>query len=348
MNLFYIRNVLGAKVAEAIILNKNIKNNYALLLQNKIPNYPDKIKKLLNNLLWEEIKVSNLDSSISIDFRNSKLFFNLLEEQSIEINKLLEGISAVYLSNLNSIEERLIFTLSRQKNVTVNFFEEGLNLYFDPPHEIPNLNFLIKFKGFFKFILARKYRYILKNKSTFKAQTIYCIFPEKYKFENYKYIEKVIPSFNILQGSDVNKKNNIKTLFISRPLSEDKILSLNEEIYHLENFIKTLNNDLIIKFHPRESEEKRAIILEKLNVFEISKDCLDLTAEEVILNSSIEVLIGYESSTLAYISELSNIKVYSLLKEINQKSFYLTQMTKFLELNFKRINFIELHNNIRG
>lgn len=339
LNLFYIRNILAVKITEEIIKKNDIKNAVGVIVRNEQSNYFDKVSSVMSKDLWDDIKESKIDSTIRMNLRNRRTFFNLLDEQSKLISDLLKGVSSVYLSNINSIEEKLIYHIAQVDSIEINFYEEGLNLYYDSS-DFNKRTVHEKLKKPFKLIWAGRYRHVLWGKSKFLADTIYCVFPEKYKFNNFKKIQRVRPKFSVEAENEQIKKFKTKNLFLSRPLSEDNILDLRDEMKLIETVLKKCNGKLVIKFHPRESDEKKQTILSKYKIDEIPEFLRGFAAEEIVLNGKVERLIGYETATLAYVSELSNVETYCLLKDLRDKSDYFYMISNLFEYEFDKIRFL--------
>ncbi|SHF22479.1 hypothetical protein SAMN02745164_02037 [Marinitoga hydrogenitolerans DSM 16785] len=334
MNLFIIRNWFSIISAERIINEKNKKNNIALVANSNIE-YFKKMEKYMNKDLWK-----------NIEFFNPKLgkFAFLNQEKLLKkynyFKKILKkyNTSVIYLSNLDSLEEKMLYKISKEMKIKINIYEEGTNLYVT---FIYNNNIIDKIKSKIRNYLYQEYSFLTYQKNNFKANTLYSFFPEKYKFTNVINKEKI--NFDIKQSNDLKKFLKFKSLFLSRPLSEDRIINRKLEIKILEEFLSNFNRDIYFKFHPRESKEKIEFILKNYKIKILNNKLQEFPAEYLIYNSGIENLIGYESGTLAYISEFKkDINVYSLLKKIveNSKSSYLKTFYDFYRKEFKKIIFI--------
>lgn len=343
-HLFIFPNFFSIISAEQIIKQNGIKNAFALIMTRGNADY---IKKCISNMdknLWKDIEVSPYLFRIKFNTfsysRKAKRYF--LEEETY-INEILKkhDIKKMYLSNLENINQKIAFAVAKEKCKEVNLCEEGIALYYSS-HENTRLNYIKnKMKDFF---YGEKYRYLLKNKTDFEIENLYSFLPHKYDFPNVK--NKIELKF-ILNSENKEKirKLEIENLFLSRPVSEDNKMPLNCELNILDRFLSSNNfKNIYFKFHPREQKTKIELLKRKFNIKLLPEEYQNIPAEEIVWFSNVRNLIGYDTSTLAYMSELKNsIKVYSLLGEIvkNSSPFRLKQVYKLYKEKFQNINFIK-------
>jgi len=287
--------------------------------------------------LWSKIDSLpfefNIKFSLTIKRNIKNIYNNILEIYS------QNNIEVVYLPNIPSADEKLLYSVAKRQGIKVNFYEEGVNLYAD----LIKKN---KFKNFIKsFLLGNKYR-LYDKRENFRADKVYCCFPEKYSFKNYSKINQIKLDFSLGELERKKLKNlDIETLILSRPVSEDNLISFEREKNFLKCFFENYNLDrkkTYIKFHPRENEEKKCFIKSNFKLKELPIELSGLPAEKIVLSSDIKRLIGYSSGTLAYASELRNIEAYSFLEELPKESFELKQVYDLFKKEFKKINFIKL------
>lgn len=335
MRLFYIRNLFSASFAEQIIKDKYLEDSLALIKNDKSNNYYNKISKSMDSSLWIEI----LKSKLNIDLK-----FDIFMEKKIktEIDKVInyytdKKIDEIYLSNIFDSKEKVMYMAARDLGIKINFYEEGVNIYRQLYFEKN------RFKKLIKKIMAGKYRDIYKNPAFFKADNLYCSFPDKYYYNNYNNIDKISPNFQIADNlKSLIDKLNMEVLFLSRPLSEDGLVSYEKEKGIMRDFLKKelkKNSNIYIKFHPREDESKINDIRKEFGVKELPDKLKVLPAEKIVFNSNINTLVGFETGTLAYASELTKIRVYSLLNKIDKKPNYLKNIYNFYKEEFSNINF---------
>ena len=231
MNLFIIRNFMNVIIAEEIIKNNQKEKFIAFIVKNNIENYFQKIKNTMNIYLWEEIKENPFNWNLQMkSYKTLANYHKILDNYYKKIKKMLmdNKIKKVFLSNLLDYSEKLIYKAAKDLNLDVNLYEEGLNLYFPI-----RLN---KSKIFVKKMLAPKYRNIY-NVDRMDFDNVYCIFPDKYKFNNVKNKTKVNLNFELNKEEEETLSHlNIEFLFLSNPLSEDNLISKDQEIENLRNF----------------------------------------------------------------------------------------------------------------
>ena len=339
MTLFYITNLLSVAIAEEIIRINNIEHPIACITNFGNKDYYANIKKSMNVQLWAKIDLCSVRLFKRTRFKDIALYRKSLNRQYKEFVNLIkkDNVNEVYLPNIVSEEEKILYYACKDNNITINFFEEGTNLYFNLDNQSSKL------RRYIRWILAGKYRYVTYSREYFKADSIYCCFPDKYKFCNYNNKIKVNLKFDLNKNEkDKLDELNIDGLFLSRPLSEDNILTEDIELETLIRFFSTFNKkNIYVKFHPRESKEKIERIMKLIDIKEIPDDYKYMPAEKLVLYSNIKTLIGYETGTLAYASELKNVETYSLLNMIRNKSEYLNNIYNLYFNEFKKIRFID-------
>lgn len=325
MILLEIRNFLSIILAKEIIKKKKIVD-YKFIIPYQSEEYLKKMDKALN--IEDDRKI----------FFNEKIYFKknifkyILAEKKIKKILDINSIEEIYICNTHSLEKHL-YKLFKEKNKIINFYEEGINCYFD----YSTKNDFNKNKKL-KELIFPKYKEIFNQKIEYNC--VYLNFPEFYQYKDYKGIYKIKPSFEISKNRKI-----IENLFLTRPLSEDNIIDEKIEIDLIVSYIKKKDiKKVVFKIHPRESIEKIKKIFEILKKSNIEVEILKETypAEELIKYYDIKKLIGFETGTLVYLSENYNIDVDSLLKtavKISNNEF-LKSFYNFYKKNFKKINYM--------
>jgi hypothetical protein len=351
MNLFIINNFFSILSAEKIIKQEKLTNNIAFLSgTNK--EYLEKLSKNINKNFFKNIYrgeigclVPKKDKEKSLFKKIKKVFLyprkmkKLINRKRTRTRDFFEknNISAAYFPILEGTKMKIMFNVAKKMNIETNLYEEGISLYLD--WDKP---FLEKIKLKVADLLIQK-DLISKRTKNFKVDNVYCFFPEKYTFNNSTTIKKLKFSLDSEQSQKLQKLR-IENLFLSRPLSEDGLLSLGAEIKIVNQFFsKNDFNKVYFKFHPRESREKIKILKDKFNIFSLPKEFQNLAAEEIIWFGKIKNVIGYETSTLAYMSEFKKgVNFYSLLEKILQKnkSSYFRASHYLYRNKFKKIKFL--------
>lgn len=355
MNLFYIRNLISVHTSQSIIKQFLYYNNIAFIVENQTDKYKSIIISEIDEKLFNKI-VKNHITGIKeqkVNNRIINLFHSIFKLKKIvlPIEKYLitNKVKIIFLSNLSSFEERLIYVVAKKMNIIVNFYEEGFNLYtnnykytYSSLRDLYNfyLKRLLK-KLIYKSLYGKKFALIEGKLYEYQSDKLYVLFPKLYTAKNYNEIIKY--TLNIPIKKDLLNAIKLlegKNLYLSRPYFEDGILSLNEEI----GLYKKITNDfdqLIVKFHPRESEMKKEILKSKFNLIEIGNNLRNIPAEKITLNSKLSNLIGTYSNTLLYTQKYSDIPVKSYIHLISDLHFEIRSNKKFMLENFNDIEFIK-------
>lgn len=354
MNLFYIRNLTSVHTAQSIISQFNYNNNIAFLLEDQTHLYKSKLKAEIDNSFFHKIETINVSGWKSNNtMRYIGFFIRTLKlkkrKHHIKNYLLHNNIQRIFLSNIKNYQEKLFFVTAQELEVEVNLYEEGFTLYtsiqpsqldfgFKSIHTRLKKNFKI---FFIKILYGNSESLLEKPISHFQATNVYALFPNLYSIKNYENLIRyklIMPiSENIFKNLKYLESQN---LYLSRPFVEDKILTLDEEI----NLYIQVQNDfgpIIVKFHPRETEEKKELLKNRLNLTEVSKEIRNIPAEKIVLNIELSNLIGTFSNTLMYASAFTNIPVKSYILKINHNHRVVSVFEKFMLDNFKNIDYIE-------
>lgn len=335
MDLFIVRNLLSIQTAETIIQVEGIKSPVAMFASND-PAYRQKLKAQLCSNEWQFVPQDDylyplFALSYAKDIRNYRNYVQTLFRQM--------KISRIFLSCLNSDDEKILYGVAQANNIKVYFYEEGTNLYCD----LYGNDAKARLKGLLKALMTRSLFELTFTKGDFRGEKLYCLLPEKYKFDNVTEIIKLTPNFASYDKATIENLD-IRNLFLSRPLSEDGLVTLDEEISILRGFFGSDRfDDVIVKFHPRESAEKIDRLKEEFKFSTLPAPYENLSAEQIVWNGNVENLIGYETSTLAYVSELKpETNVFSLLQRLvaTSNSSHLNTFYDLYREDFRKINFL--------
>ena len=209
MTLFYITNLFSVAIAEEIIRKKNIKNPIAYITNIGNENYYNSIQVNMSKNLWHRITICPVKLSKRSKLMDILLYRNYLTKTYSTFADSLkrDKISEVFLPNITSEEEKILFIACKDYGIITNFFEEGTNFYFNADYK------RFSFKKNLRWLLAGKYRYVTLGREYFIAKNVYCCFPDKYKFGNYENIIEVNLHFNIDSAEKEKLSNlNIDTL----------------------------------------------------------------------------------------------------------------------------------------
>jgi hypothetical protein len=344
-HLFLVHNFFSVISAEQIIKQNKITKAFALIVTKQSMDYINKCIDNMDKSLWKKIEIDQILFNVKFNplvYREKvKRHFSEKEKRMEEIFRK-HHIQKLYFSDLRNINQKIIYVVAQKKGMQIDFYEEGIALYYNPSINTKFNYIKHKTKEFF---LGEEYKKLLKNKINFEADNLYCFLPEKYEFANARNKIKLNFSLNH-KNEDKIKKLNIETLFLSRPVSEDNKMPLNCELNILDKFLSGKNfKNIYFKFHPREKQDKIELLKRRFAIKTLPGEYQNIPAEEIVWFSNIKNLVGYDTSTLAYMSELkNNIKVYSLLEEIVKynHSFSLNKVYELYKEKFKNIELIKL------
>lgn len=354
MNLFYIRNLMSVHTAQSIIQQFDYESNIAFLVENQSEKYKEKLISEIDNRLFNNIETTKLTG---LTYGKNVRFISFLVKV-LKIKKMTNPIkdyflenevNRVFLSNIKSYEEKLIFVTAKKLNIELNFYEEGLNLYTNFLRDsyvsyfeksTTQTKALIK-ASMINLFYGKTYAYLEKPLKEFCAENAYVLFPELYPFLNYNNLVEYQLTMPISK-TVYEKLSGLldKNLYISRPYVEDGILTLHEEINLYKKVIKDFGN-IVVKFHPREEQDKKDYLIKTLGINEIESTIKDIPAEKISLNVKLANLIGTFSNTLMYTSKFTSIPVHSYIKIINHSHKLVNVFEQFMLDNFDEINFIE-------
>lgn len=334
MHFFYIRNYFSIISAEKIIVQAKITNAVAFLAYFSKEGYQILLEKQMNNKVWNVIKKYDGEKKSKIPFLDN---FILKEKYKLKKIFIENKITNIYLSNINIPLERLFFILADEMNINIHFYEEGSNLYYQ------NNYINHKFKMSIKKILFFNQRKLYMDTKFYSARTVYAFLNNINPYRTYN--KKVILDYNLHDLTIQNLCENlgltdIGTLFLSRPMSEDGLINLDEEI-EIFKYLNYKFNDVYVKFHPRESEDKKNVLRSKFKFKELPEQINDTPVEILVENLKLHNLIGYDTSTLFYTSELNRkVITYSVLNLLITKSTHIKLSYDFMKENFKNITFL--------
>lgn len=186
--------------------------------------------------------------------------------------------------------------------------KKGLTLFGIPFGEF-NHQFNIFLKKIYYFNISKNLLNI--NLKKLHYNSYYTALPEINPSINAQRINQIsmIEYFN--QETRLDFVNSI--LYLSDPLSEEYNLSIDDELKLIVQIINDFSdNNIIVKFHPRDSEFKKNAI-KKLIENELPIDLKNLPSEELISNYSFEAIVGTICTTLYYASLYTETPIFSYI-----------------------------------
>jgi hypothetical protein len=318
--LFVISNLLSIKAANAIDEMESSASVY-LSIRND-----DDVFSTLQS--YSDSKIERFPM-LGTEGNIVNLLLNIVKYKRDVRNFLMSNsVNNVFLTNPLHIESSIFYKEARKLNIKISFYEEGICFY----------RILESNQYDATGIVSKTKKRILRILGLYKG---YGLTPDKW----YSSLDFPYPSQKIsLKYKRLEVFSNIKTLFLSRPASEDfPGVTIDDELQAISVYYDRVgegNEALYIKFHPREGVDKRTYIINKL------KDKYDISAIELTTNVSSEDILysmksgsigGYETTTLVYGYNINpSIKYYSVGYCIAKKD---TSQTIYSFLNFYKENF---------
>lgn len=323
-NIFFVHTPLQLMVAQQIINQEKLEHNLLLYSYVYESKHVLKVYDLMRiDDLWEDrLFFMHLNdwASIRLKYIIPDLFSCLHNYK--KIRKILHETNAshVYLSDINNISYKFTAQLLSKKKIDVSFFEDGSSHYIEKKLAVPGPK-----------IILRTLAFLL---DTFYFYPIWNIKFAKYMFcENLKHIQvpmvsrySLIPfyneSFDILLHYTPLMSQKMKayldselakygskdlTLFLTSPVYED-VASSDSTVYikTIRDFVDEYDKSdmLVIKFHPREREKDKELILsilkEKGVNYSVMSEQYSLPVESYLSYFKFKKIYTFYSSTVLY------------------------------------------------
>ncbi|MCE9675720.1 alpha-2,8-polysialyltransferase family protein [Paraclostridium bifermentans] len=280
------------------IVNKIInidQENHLIIIDNK----SDLVKsRILNKEIFEGITI--IQDISKVKDRYLKSFISM----KTNVNKLVESFEKVdnlyvFLDN-NLIGQILINKFKYKHKVRAILLEDGTGLYIKCKFKLKDM---LK-KYIYKLFIINEYDLINQGENK-NLDCIYCNFP------NMKDTNIEIKKISDLYARDFkidDFKYEADMLILTQPLSEDRIISKNEEIeFYKDIFNKYNNKKIYLKLHPRESMSKYKFISNYKNINLLEE--FNLPVEAIIENINCDVVMSVSTSGILNIE--NKIKIYS-------------------------------------
>lgn len=302
-------------MANSILNSQKIDSGVAVVVTtdvvDSIVEYQNNIESLLNrNCKWVEIiKLEEFPQKNKYNYYPIRVIQDLINyRKSIENRvhfyyEIIQKyeIDEVLLVSLNDkINEASLAYVASKFNIRTSIYDETVYSgyvkgIFSKYKVTPKSN-INKFKSVFKPVIFQvifgKYLRILKKFSKIdkiKLENYYSLFPHLYPYQNVNSLVKVIPKFERVEI-------NIGSLLLTSCLSEDGIITLDEELELIQYIASYLPVDTVVRFHPRDSKEKKIRILHLTEFREL--DVQVEAAEMLLFSPKLKTVSGYMTSTL--------------------------------------------------
>lgn len=217
-----------------------------------------------------------------------------------------------------------------------NRFEDGLYSYYNENRRRSKLDELfhkLKIWGIKKSANIKGELYINTSTASDSKAAIadYMYKPEllqRYSPNPIEITKKIIDvSISDLKNKNLLQKKiiNLSILYLSQPLVEQKLFSIEDELSCLQNLIKPLNKQgqLLYKPHPNDSKDKINYFQEKIPQLKIFNS---IEPAELLYNieDNLIAVVSYQSTALMYTDKFSNhvIKAISLSDFAQSPMYY--------------------------
>lgn len=338
-------------MANTVLESRNDKQGIAVIFAtsalDNLDNYQTYIENLLkDNKKWFEfirLKLSP-DLNSSLPYPLGMLHNIIKSRNSIKNvvksnNELLLSycIDEVVLCHPFQINEASLAYAAYKSNIKLSLYDETVyegyhgNLFLRDKGLMSTKKNRLKLllKPFvFRLIYGKYYKF--GNIDQISFESYYSLFTDLYPYQNVRFLKKSVPKFANIGFSSTS-------LLITSSLSEDGIITLEEELVLIKLIIFYLPADTVVKFHPRDSHEKKEKILELSGFKELD---LKVEAAEMLINSpKLQKISGYLSSALLVASALRpELEINAFLGCLNNNRINKLDLIR-IKNDFPRINF---------
>lgn len=327
-NLFLIHTPMQLFVAQQIIHQEGLDNN--ILLYGYVPgnkHFVDIYNLMIIPSMWKERIPRSIDVGWAlVDFTNFFSSIRSVKKNFRVIESFMQNkdVGALYLGDISNRGHQLLAKIFYGK-IRIVFFEEGSSHYMKPL-SIPPQPILQRirravhialldtflFKPMCGFTYTKEFYYEFINRDKIPMDERYSIIPYYHKSYDKRLITQRVMSSDLEKyllseiGSFMDIKGQDLFLFLSSPIYE--ITSTNEiplVVEVVNDFAKTISgSSLLIKFHPRETEIVKNMMLEKFtsnNVkFKVISSTINIPVEYYLQMVHFSKIFAFASSSLLY------------------------------------------------
>jgi hypothetical protein len=301
------------------VFELNNKNEYVLFM---LTNREEEFVRLFDDLCKHYFK-NQFDYLIIKEYPKKlskfKDFRIYLQEVYNSIIKNNNNISSIVIFNDEDvISYYFAYKLKRTQGVKVIMIEDGVALYLNRSFSMKKYLFK-KLKLHIKELILHQKLYLGSQGGSKVVEEYYCCYPEylskklgnkavikKLKFPNYS--NQIVINFFSNYFKNFEEDYSDKAIFVSQPLSEDMIITCNEEKQAFIRLMKKLHiskNMINVKLHHRDNLSKYS----DYNILNISRH---IPFEYVMFFIKPKSIIGFYSTALINLmNEISfNIVLY--------------------------------------
>lgn len=367
-NLFFIHTPFQLFVAQQLVHQKNLMNNimvygYIGSNTNTLELYDAMIiDKLWNNRFfmlhindWNIFQLKHPIKSYYRSYKTQRWLDTILYNHSI---------SDIYFGDINNTCYQLLSLKYKKTRININFYEEGYSHYVNSKQASlfgniwkRRIKALISDLFFYFPVWRLSFgSYLYLNHIEYSQLPIhkrYSICPHYHESFDERLYPSVLMSERVQEI--VNKElANVKTqeviLFLSEPVDEVSSFKWTLELLTLKRELEKHDKQthIVVKFHPRETVQKKQDILEVFNEVNlpytvICEDC-NIPVEFFLQVMDFKLIITFFCSTVFYNGYLYNkTKTYSLLPTYYELcKEYDSPFTKEVESSLSSIFFKQL------
>jgi hypothetical protein len=291
-----------AWLSEEMILQNNLADSIALIRDGD-EIYQKTLSENLNRDLWSKILIYKGNSSLS--------------KTIIEMKNLLKShlITQVFIPNAyEPLSGGALFHSAKKMRITINQLEEGINPELRHQNHPIRLDLKLKRMLYWLIKLARySYPLYYYRVNEYKYTNRYTFFPNL-EIKTKTKTKTVKLSFNY--NPQINSYTDYY-IFLSRPVENQGCHFFDDQINVILDSLNRFER-ILIKFHPRDSVDKRNKITKALSHIENVK-VLDsnISAERFLQKNKVKGIIGYYSNTMLIFSSHFKKRTFSYVGNLN-------------------------------
>ncbi len=306
-----------ALLAKSYILKENIVNPQYVIEKSSPKSYSEIIKIL--NAQEADIRLVVEWSQLSVLSRAKA------SRASAYIDTIIESLKQEYFKNVKTVlvfsEQTVFFKIVYDlfgAGKTYIKSEDGILDYLP---ELKHHGLLKKIAGYL-FIQSKVKYYVYKNYYNLFQQVIMFRRVDEVNPDCYvplsglknEFLAVLRGAYHISAEGQAFKDKDV--LLLCQSLSEDKVMSLQEELNLYEKFIHRCNDlklSVIIKPHPRSCAEKIEALSKLTSDKVMFFEDYGIPAESMLLSGKFKEVVGIYSNTIIYANEFFGVKGISLL-----------------------------------
>jgi hypothetical protein len=310
---------------------------------NRIDDYSRLLVDSMDSGLWNKIIHEAHQSRNSLNSKNNRfsILNSILKNDLLYIMKSYfdwinfliteENVNRVFLTLPTSLlDERLILLVSMIKGIEINRYDEIIN-----PNLFKKHKFINRINATYSFML-----FLVKDGIDIRFLYLKNIYYENY-FSFFPRLNPNINYHNLIKLSydfkettfDYNRHYSL--ILLTSPLYEKGKISLKAEMSYYNQLSKEIGRPIYVKFHPKDSEEKKILILSNSYYLKFPSEYSNIPFESCLEKITFDKLFGFDSVAMLFVSEFSNKQVITLLDL--DKSYKISNKIDLIRSEFRNI-----------